>query len=565
MIKERFLLMYFWCLALVMVGLAVLGGFRSFSPVPFWDMWDGYLNFFLRLSDGDVSLWWAQYNEHRILLSRLLFYIVLKWFNGADWILIFVNYVLAAFVILLFLWMLHDTNGNENEWGLRKYVGPFLVSWLFLWTQKENFTWGFQSQFFLAQLLPLLGFYLLQRSAASEQIDRNFVGACVAGLASAGSMANGVLALPLMMILALLTRQRLIKVTVLVVLSALELYLYFHNYTRPPYHGSLSHELVHNPLGLAQYVMLYLGGPFYYLSGGGALGNTLGQLAGFFLICLSIFNGWRLLTGSRKLTLQAALLLFILYIGTTALGTGGGRLIFGLDQALSFRYTTPSLMAWAALLVYFSRSHVSMSRRSCGWAVTFMVVLSVPMLAVQLKALDSKAAMLFERKVAALALELEVRDVSQLGSLYPAPDTLLTIAKVAKGKKLSVFGTPPIQNASIELGNMTEQIDLPVCQGFLDKTEVVDGDSRFIRVDGWIFDPANQNHPEGLRVIDNNGYVVGFAITGAPRPDVSAALGTPNANKAGFRGYVQSSEMGMKVYVQGRYNPSCQLQLDIPQ
>ncbi|MGD4365427.1 hypothetical protein QT713_22860, partial [Xanthomonas citri pv. citri] len=43
----------------------------TFSPVPFWDMWDGGLGFYVRQMT-DVSQWWAQHNEHRIVLSRIL-------------------------------------------------------------------------------------------------------------------------------------------------------------------------------------------------------------------------------------------------------------------------------------------------------------------------------------------------------------------------------------------------------------------------------------------------------------------------------------------------------------
>jgi hypothetical protein len=38
------------------------------------DMWNGYLGFFTKLSDGDWSAWWGQHNEHRIFLARLFFW-----------------------------------------------------------------------------------------------------------------------------------------------------------------------------------------------------------------------------------------------------------------------------------------------------------------------------------------------------------------------------------------------------------------------------------------------------------------------------------------------------------
>jgi hypothetical protein len=62
-------------LTILMAGLAVAGVCRAYSPVPFSDMWDGYLHFFMQVSDGDSGAWWRQHNEHRIVLARLLFWI----------------------------------------------------------------------------------------------------------------------------------------------------------------------------------------------------------------------------------------------------------------------------------------------------------------------------------------------------------------------------------------------------------------------------------------------------------------------------------------------------------
>ena len=35
------------------VSLVAVGMVKSYSPVPFWDMWDSYLGFYLRVEEGD--------------------------------------------------------------------------------------------------------------------------------------------------------------------------------------------------------------------------------------------------------------------------------------------------------------------------------------------------------------------------------------------------------------------------------------------------------------------------------------------------------------------------------
>ena len=56
-----------WMLVPVFLGLAIIGGYEAYSPVPMGDMWNGTLGFYVNASHGDWSSWWAQHNEHRIL------------------------------------------------------------------------------------------------------------------------------------------------------------------------------------------------------------------------------------------------------------------------------------------------------------------------------------------------------------------------------------------------------------------------------------------------------------------------------------------------------------------
>ncbi|MBC7488878.1 MAG: hypothetical protein H7240_01460, partial [Glaciimonas sp.] len=135
--------------SIIFVGLAIIGGIRAYSPIPFWDMWDGYLGFYVKVTSGDWSAWWAQHNEHRIVLARLFFWLDLAFFKGQGWFLIIVNYALQSMVCILFWVIWKETKGEKNNW-----LGFFLICWLFWWIQKNNLEWGFQSQFILAQLLP---------------------------------------------------------------------------------------------------------------------------------------------------------------------------------------------------------------------------------------------------------------------------------------------------------------------------------------------------------------------------------------------------------------------------
>jgi hypothetical protein len=566
--KERVLVLVSGIFALMIVSLAIIGAFRSYSPVPFWDMWDGYLGFYIRVVDGDWSAWWAQHNEHRIILARLLFWADLKWFGGESCFLISTNYALVGLSALVFWMILRDsvrspTSPKSPRSSLSWLVlGFFITAWLFLWIQNENLTWGFQSQFILAQLLPLCAFYCQHKSVA-ENNYRIFFVACGFGLASVGTMANGIITLPLMVCFALLTRQGASRVGALVVLSVITSYFYFYNYRAITAHGSILLAIQDNPFGLIQFLLLYLGSPFFWLLGKGEFGKFTAYLAGFFLVISAMWFTLNSLRHPKQATLQLALLFFILYIGGTALGTAGGRLIFGLDQALASRYTTPALMVWAALLVLYAPALLSAVGVKKIILLLPFALLALSMSKSQIETLKPKNEVLFARKIAALALELNIKDRGQIGHIFPNAEWALSLAEKASTYNLSIFGAYPYLNLREQLGQTNNRIELPACQGALDEILGIDGDTQFKRVSGWIFNPSSQSVPQMIRLLDDQGMVVGYALSGKTRPDVAEVIDR-KAIKSGYQGYLLFKHIGreLTLYGESSTGPICLMKLN---
>ena len=530
--------------AVASVVMAIVGGFKSYSPVPLWDMWDGYLDFYVKASAGDWGVWWSQHNEHRIFLARLLFWLDITFFHGQGWFLIVTNYVFIGMVCLIFWKILKERTKVSNTW-----MGFVLIAWLFYWAQEDNLVWGFQGQFILAQLLPLAALYFLHRAAsASLHQRREFYIAVLCGLFATGSMANGVLALPLMTVYVVLVRMGWKKGVLLVILSMCVLWLYFYDYKSPGGHGSLVQALQESPLALIHYVLLYVGSPFYYFFGEGSFGQNAATIAGILMVVSALAFAWRVVPVAHKSTLSLALLVFILYIGGTALGTGGGRVIFGVNQALSSRYITPALMAWAALLLLFlpKLEAVSQPARSKVW-MSFLL-LTLLMLPVQLKALASKQSVLFEREIAALALELGIKDQIQISNVYPSADRAQSIAEEPIARNLSIFGIAPFRDAREMIGQKHSQVARSdyECLGFIDEVQAIPGDLNYVRVSGWIYDPHKNSAPKSVQLVDEDGVVQGLVLTGQPRPDVANAIDSAAGN-SGFKGYVRSAVLGEAV------------------
>jgi hypothetical protein len=553
--------------AVLIIGTSILGGVRAFSAIPFWDMWDGQLNFYLRINQGEWAAWTDQHNEHRIILTRILFWIDLYFLGGDNRFLIIINYVLVAINSILFYRILRNFFIEDSSKNNKIFIGFFITAWLFQWMQSQNLIWAFQSQFFLVQTLALACFYSL--SKAIDPLEKNshiyFLVSCILGLVSVWTMANGLAVLPLMLIFLLLCRQSVVKVGIVVLLFTLSFSLYFLDYKTPGNHSSAPLTFLGDPVGVLKYVSLYLGGPFYYLGGGGEFGKILGYIFGLFLLLSTAYFTYSFIRNYKDKNYQLALYFYILFVVLTAFMTAGGRLNFGVEQALESRYTTPALMAWAALIIM----GISKIRFAHVGIIQFNILLlalcaiSYGMLLAQLQAFKPPYEMLHERNLAALALSMDVRDQKRVSRIYPSIERALEISARAHKNNISIFPAFPYQEfRERPIGTIGQNVNLPKCIGFLDGVESIVEDPRFVIIRGWVFNSEAQAYPDFLRFLDSNDGIVGYAITGGYRPDVAGQV-NKNALLSGFDGYISSSSLGSTLLVQAG-NLSCQISLNIP-
>jgi hypothetical protein len=533
-------------LASLYILLAVIGGIRTYSPVPFWDMWDGYINFLLHIQENDLSIWWSQHNEHRIFLSRILFWADNYFFKGLGSFLIFFNFLLGGLISYCFFNILKTSLPNKEHQLLRYYLFFFILALTFSWTQVQNYSWGFQSQFFLAYLLPLTSFYCLYLSSKREKNTRSlFLFSCLAGTASAGTMANGVIALPLMMVLAIFLKLEWRKIVFLGVLSGIILYAYFYNYMPISYHASLKDSLLHHPFGLIKFIFLFFGGPFFYMSGRIMI---VGILAGLFFIGSFLYFIYRYAKKRDSSALQMPLFAFIFYIGITAFCIAGARLNISLPT--ESRYMTPVFMAWSAWLVLYVLNTQKLNKQKI---FSIFIVALIFLLPWQVFALKSNSN-LFEREVAVLALKMQIKDQKQISFVHHNMH-VIDIAKKAAENHLSIFNTPRFKS----VGEFIGQVETPCstrlkCLGNLDKISFIE-DCAYINVKGWIYDPITQNVPLAICILDQDKKIIGYALTGERRKDIKKAI-SPKALYAGFSGYMLAEYADKAVTLKG-IMPDC--------
>ena len=543
---------YSYIFSSLIVILCVLGVYAHYIPIPYWDMWDGTIKFFLNIGNSNIGSWWVQHNEHRILLARIIFYIDNAYFQGLGYFSIFSQFLLIVCAACIFMRVLNEISAINKE-KLTLLFFPFILALLFLGVQKENLTWAFQSQFFLAQLLPLCTFYFSYQSTQKSP-KKYFFLTCFFGILSYGTMANGVLSLPLVTLYSLWTKQSKARVATLSFLTFLMLFFYFYDYKSNPGHASPLQSLSQYPLEMIAYTLSYLGSPFYHLSAGTlSISLTLGL---FFIfstcrLCIhSLFSQKR--QEKKSFNLKWMLLFFISYIVSTALITASGRINFGTNQATVSRYTTPVLMAWSALfLLYvptFSRVLKSKYKKVFSISMGAFLFYVFTFQVVWFASSQSKKALEKKRrdKLAALALELQVKDFSYIKNLYPVPDHVLAIAKEASQRNIAIFGISPYKGAFEKINKRIEDIkDLPACKFHFQKIEKIKEDPRYLRIQ-MTLQQSQKKSPESLTLSYQN-KIIGYAIP---------------ISSSNFYGYIQRNYTHKRIQILGE-KPSCQSTLSL--
>jgi hypothetical protein len=551
--------LYFAGMALLFAALMAQGIWRYDSAVPQYDMWDAYLGFYTRAGQS-WHAWVEQHNEHRLVLSRPLFWADLHFFHGSMTLLYVLNAVFPFLIVACLAFLLRRLQPPP---GLPRNAEVALVAVLAVlatwWAQDENFIWAFQSQFWLVYLLPLVAFALLAHARAAGS-RRSFWLACLTGFASAWTMANGTLALPLLAAQALWLRLRWRDAGALLLLAALTLALYRHGYH------------VANPAAgqgawtdMASYVLLFLGGPWHFLLKPAHWWPAM--LAGAVWIALAAFMAARVLRQRPAHPYAVALLMLLAYVGAAALGAAYNRIVMGVGQALAPRYLTPQLLSWAALLLL--AVHLWPRALASRWALGGYALIPLLLLPVQLQSLKVPRDHLVARRLPALALQLDVRDMQTeaFQRMTYLGERTFALAGQAKREHLTVFGEPDMQLAARHWLGGGDPAPLPAtrCAGAVQAVEPIAGAPNAVRVSGWVYDPARQQAPS-LVLLTGAAQGRGAALGGLRRSGMAQPPSTRSERYSAFSGYLQTGALAGAVTLTGWIDqkPVCALTVELP-
>lgn len=439
--------------------VAVLyGTWLNYSPVPLSDSWEGVVGFYLNAIDNP-GVWWQQHNEHRILISKLFFWLDMRYLGGSNVALIALNVLLMLAICATFQAFGRRLLAQQCAETRLLLLATLLMLGL-SWIQRQNITWEFQNQFYWVYLLPLLASFAMARALEAGVGWLALSLAC--GAASAFSMVNGVFVLPILAILAIILFRSWRRVLPVALVAVACLGIFLLGYERTPGSAQGMVFLREHPLTVVAYIFAYLGNPFFWI-----FGRIEAAIAGGILAVALV--AWLLSSGKLRRSPYAwALFAYLAYIACTAVVTAFGRAHYSLELAASSRYTTPALSLWSALLLLvLARLDGHFSLRGLVRSA-FLAVLAL-LGGQQLHAFyfDDTGILFmtpYGKEVVAIGLQMGVHDPQALLRLSPfaPPGVVPQIVERARLARVSIFVDDPLSPAA-QVGRPVADLALSAC------------------------------------------------------------------------------------------------------
>jgi hypothetical protein len=550
----------FGAFALWMLGTALVGTLKQYSQMPYWDVWDSALGFYLKFSEGDWSSLWAQHNEHRIVIGKLLFWLDLKIFGGVGVSLLSWTYLAIIGMAALFCRLLKKINNDSTVLYGQTALSLFVVAWLFQFSNNENLINWFQTCLILSQLLPLAAFYLFHLFLDSPLSIKYYSGAVILAILAGINLASGLAVLPLLFVaFVLFWRQinlgymrKCVLAAGLLLAAIAFINLYFNGWIYTS-NSSLLSTLARQDGFIYHYLLYYFGTLFFYVGVGFGCAHQSAQsialvsglifvtgsvilMAGF---AIQVVRGRSLLLSSQSTEL--VLFLFLVFAWMSALASGGVRYneLEGLNMAFTSRYVFFVICAWSCVLVWLSPLILGLFARHFILTMVALALFAIIFIPYQQIALNGRSKFLFYRDVAGLALELGIKDGLIIKSVYPRPENIYPVAESVVERNLSAFGRYPWKDLRQQFDqsrNMTSDVK---CGFEVEQYTVIDEEKSYLRVQGWMVDSVSRTVPERIWFMDRNHHAIGVALTGEQRKDLAELLGG-YAEAAGFLGYIKA-------------------------
>ncbi len=403
---------------------------------PVWDYFST-IEHYTRYKAGDLSVFWVQHNEHRIVFPELIFAADLLWFRGQ---MILPLAASAGFYFGIWLVIAYALYRDGEITVIPKCAAAFLAAILLAWTGcAYPLASPILLQWTLSQFAAILAFALLANGSAW------LVPVMACGLVCSYSSANGLLLWPLLIGFAACLRFGWRSISILAITGSLSTAIYFIGYKQlEPIRWQV---LLTHPVYLAKFMATYVSMPFAFLRPEPEFAVRVGlvSLAALALVFLRAWRTRRLFTPTGVILLGYAT--FLLCSGFMI---AAGRMkpddpLF--EDAKAIRFLTMPLSYWA---IFASALIWTLARvRMIGTALSITIAIGMSLLLFRVSHKPAFAAFYHSvsesyatQQWAALAVESGVIDANPDLILHPDVQLIPRVLPILRGEQLCLFDRP---------------------------------------------------------------------------------------------------------------------------
>ncbi len=487
---------------------------RDYNPLPVWDYWQ-VAEHLERYKALDLSVFWIQHNEHRIVFPEGVFAADMLWFHGHQIFSLAVSFCCYFAVWLILGWAFQ----TDKALSLPVRRAGFVLAGIIIGWQGSSVVLGntFLLQWTLLELMVALGLALLAAARTG--------GAILAAVVATFSSANGMLLWPLLLIAGLLLRISKRRLIAIAVCGAAAIAVYFIGYHSTNHLELLN--LIKHPVYFAGFVASYLSMPL------GALGQPGAALAfgAFNLVSSLALLGFAARKGWLASTPGIVLFGFFVFTLATAALTAAGRMNASDPKflnALAARFVTLPLVNWAVLFLVLLWI-AARSRWDLLSPLRVLLLATVGLIALTSALrpwITGNGSFIAGQQIASLSVENGLLDPSFEKRLYPDPGSVSRLLPVLRNNHEAIYsGYPELSWLGKPAASLLGSCDSPQHGNI----------SRVIPVQGGFELAGNASAVKKIIFVDERGRIIGFGEEpGAGVPSISEPVAKGEKYWVGF-------------------------------
>jgi hypothetical protein len=530
---------------------------NAYSPLPLMDSWSLWQLY--KQNGSYLAFLFQQHNEHRIVVTRLVYIIDRFVFHGRS-LFPLVCSLLLQVATGVWLYRIVRRTGEASRLS-RLLLGCVICSALSSAQQFPNLVMGFQIQFTMVYCASCGSLLALMHAAEWCQEGRDaelwFAVSCVSAVVATYSSANGLLLWPVLLLFGLWLRLPFRFLSALLLDMVLVSMFYMRGYGTPSQHSSPFEALTQHPGRVLIVAAAFVGSPFDTIravltvpfgapsdNGRVAFAGACGVIG----VCVLIWSGvllWR--RRDRYTRGHAALIHIAGFVVLTAVLVGLGRANFPLVAALDSRYATHGLVFWIAMGgFYWSFVERRLAALSAHWyQIAFSGVVLWMILGL---AMRQPFWIRYSKDYANALNQIQAAIVSDVfdepiwHASYPSGEAILGGADYLRQNHLSVFTEAWTTWVGKPVEGLFTLDPARSCIGVFESATPISSQIRpGWRVSGWAWDRLRQAGPGTVILVDPTQRIAGVVKNPIERGEVHLAIPEVRSSRVGWSGYVAGS------------------------